>query len=126
MSAKPYLMPCFALMVAIAIAGSAAAQQQRFEGRVLDEKGKALKGVDRGLTALATAHHRSLGETADPTPTRNLFRIGATLHPELRPPQTLANLEAKEDADVGFDWNVLDEWLSEADQTLGSDGRLRR
>jgi len=87
---------------------------------------KALEGVDRGLAALATAHVRSLGEVADTTPTRDLFRIGATLHPELRPQQTLTGLEEKEEAGVGFDWDVLDEWISEADQTLGPDGRLRR
>lgn len=56
---------------------------------------------------------------------RDLFRIGATLHPELRPRQ-VAGLEEKEDAGEGSDWDVPDEWLSEADQTLGPDGRLRR
>jgi hypothetical protein len=86
---------------------------------------KALEGVDRGLAALASAHFRSLGEIADTTPARDLFRIGATLHPELRPQSTLAELEEKEDAGVGFDWDVVDKWLSEEDQTLAPDGTLR-
>ena len=85
---------------------------------------KALEGVDCGLAALAEAHHRSLGEIADTTPTWDLFRVGVTLHAELRPQATLAELEDKEEAGMGFDWDVLDEWLSEVDQTLTADGRL--
>ncbi len=40
--------------------------------------------------------------------------------------QTLAELEEKEDAAMGSDWDVPEEWISEEDQTLGPDGRLRR
>ncbi len=83
---------------------------------------KALEGVDLGLSALANAHSRSPSGIADTTSARDLFRIGATLHPELRPQQTLAELEDQEDVGFRSDWDVIDEWIAEADQTLGPDG----
>jgi RNA polymerase sigma factor (sigma-70 family) len=86
---------------------------------------KAVEGVDRGLVALATAHMRSVGETVDTTPARDLFRIGVALNPELHPQPTLGELEETEKEEATFDWAVLDEWLAEADETFGDEGALR-
>ncbi len=115
----------FALTNAIAVADrlsltSAEALEQSLR--------KALAGVDRGLAALANAQYRSLGEISDTTATRDLFRIGVTLNPDLHTRPTLGELEEWEELEQeeGFDWDVPDEWLSEADQTLGPDGTLRR
>jgi hypothetical protein len=86
---------------------------------------KALEGVDRGLTALATERHRSFAEIADTTTARDLFRIGITLNPELHPQPTLGELEDFEADLEELDWDVPHEWLSEEDETLDSTGRLK-
>ena len=83
---------------------------------------KAVGGIDRGLAELAKARDQSLGEVLDATRPLDLFRIGATLDPQLRPAKTLADLEELEWRD---DWNVELEEISEEDSTLRGDGRPR-
>ena len=50
---------------------------------------KAVQGIDRGLEALAQSRHESPGHILDHTLPMDLFRIGATLDPSLRPPRAL-------------------------------------
>ncbi len=83
---------------------------------------KAVAGIDRGLAELSLAQDRSLGEVLDATRPLDLFRIGATLDPMLRPAKTLADLEELEYRD---DWNIELEEISEEDSTLGGEGRPR-
>ncbi|MGH0029367.1 MAG: DUF6178 family protein [Myxococcota bacterium] len=63
---------------------------------------KALRGVERGLVALARARGLPPVAVLAGTPARDLFRIGVTLDPSLRPAARVADL----DADDGADWNV--------------------
>lgn len=84
---------------------------------------KALRGIDRGLAELARARGQSLGVVLDGIQPLDLFRIGATLDPSLRPSQTRADLD---EAEERWDWDVEPEMISEADQTIAPDGRLRR
>ena len=84
---------------------------------------KALRGIDRGLAEIARAQNQSLGAVLDATPPLDLFRIGATLDPDLRPSASLGDLE---DDEEGADWNVELEMISEEDRTLGGDGRPKR
>ena len=81
---------------------------------------KALRGIDRGLAELARARNQSLGSVLDRTPPLDLFRIGATLDPDLRPRKSRAHLELEEEQ---ADWNVETEMIAEEDMTLGADAR---
>jgi hypothetical protein len=83
---------------------------------------KTRRGIERGLLELARSQNRPIDVVLDATPTLDLFRIGATLDPELRP--TLSRADPIEEEE-GVDWSVEREMISEADQTLGSDGRLK-
>jgi hypothetical protein len=83
---------------------------------------KALRGIDRGLAELAKSRHQSHGRVLDTTVPLDLFRIGATLDPELRQGRPLAEHDQETSHD---DWNVETEEIDEADQTVSRDGRLR-
>jgi hypothetical protein len=82
---------------------------------------KALRGIERGLAAGVRARSQSPGTVLDATPALDLFRIGATLDPELSPRKTRADLREDEQR---ADWNLETEIISEADQTLRGDGFL--
>jgi hypothetical protein len=58
-------------------------------------------------------------------PVLDLFRIGATLEPELRPVRTVADLKREEADGADWDWNEIREMIAEADRTIGADGRLK-
>ncbi len=47
---------------------------------------KAVRGLDRGLAEVAAARRAAAGSVLEHVPALELFRIGATLDPELRPP----------------------------------------
>ena len=81
---------------------------------------KALRGIDRGLAELAKARNQDPAAILDATKPLDLFRIGATVDPDLRPSTSVADLVEEEDRD---DWNVETEMISEEDQTLGRKGR---
>jgi hypothetical protein len=89
---------------------------------------KAMRGIDRGLAALARARNQSPAAVLNGTPPLDLFRVGATLarkardDKDLRPRKTLADLE---DEEACADWNLRSETISETDPTLDPDGRLR-
>jgi hypothetical protein len=57
--------------------------------------GKAVRGIERGLRELSRARGQSPDRILDTTLPLDLFRIGATLDPEIRPPSK-AELEAQE------------------------------
>ncbi len=67
---------------------------------------KAVRGIDRGLEALAKARRQTPGEVLDRTAPFDLFRVGATLDPELRPGHTLEDIEEEE---ATADWAVQTE-----------------
>ena len=67
---------------------------------------KAVRGIDRGLAARAHAQRLSPGQVLDRTAPFDLFRIGATLDPALRPGRTLDDIEAEE---AVADWSVQTE-----------------
>jgi len=83
---------------------------------------KALRGIEAGLAALHERHDRPLGELLESVTPLDLFRIGASLEPELGRTQTASRFGAEEKLD---DWNVETETLDAEDQTVGLDGRLR-
>ena len=66
---------------------------------------KAVRGIDRGLRALATARRQTPGEVLDRTAPFDLFRIGVGLDPELRPGRSLADIEDEQEAATA-DWDV--------------------
>lgn len=82
--------------------------------------GKALRGIDRGLAELARARDQSLAAVLDAVPPLDLFRIGATLDPDLRPRKTRAQLVEEEER---ADWHVETEPIADEDRTLAPDGR---
>lgn len=82
---------------------------------------KALHGIERGLESLARARSLAVDVVLDTTPPVELFRIGATLDPALRPRKSLADVEAEQ---ARSDWNRERETISENDRTLSADGRL--
>lgn len=110
----------FALANALAVADRALLMEPETVEQSLE---KAVRGIDRGLEALARARNQTLGAVLDATPPLDLFRIGATLDPDLRPRITLADLVKEEEL---ADWNVELEMISEEDSTLGGDGRLKQ
>ena len=71
---------------------------------------KAVNGIDRGLEALARARSQPAHRVLDATRPLDLFRIGATLDSDLRPPsRTLGDLDAEDPAeDYDIDTEVLD------------------
>ena len=89
-------------------------------GSVAASFGKALRGIDRGLAELARARDQSLAVVLDGVEPLDLFRIGATLDPSLRPGTTLSEFDEEEERP---DWDVETETISEEDQTLAPDGR---
>jgi hypothetical protein len=110
----------------MALANSlAVADQQPLAERETVEKSvaKALRGIDRGLAEVSRARSRSLAAVLDATRPLDLFRLGASLDPTLQPHKTLAQLEREAEPDS--DWNEIREMISEADMTVGYDGRLK-
>lgn len=83
---------------------------------------RAVAGIDRGIAELARVRGQAPGTVLDTTAPLDLFRIGATLQPELGRRMTLADLEAEEE---NSDWGRKTEEIAEEDRTVGSDGRLR-
>ena len=83
---------------------------------------KAVRGIERGIAAVAERDGCSPATVLTSVDPFRLFRAGATLEGSLRPMKTLAELEREENAD---DWAVPTETISEHDQTLGEDGSLR-
>jgi hypothetical protein len=83
---------------------------------------RAHRGIERGLVELSRSQNRPIDVVLDATPALDLFRIGATLEPALRPQVSLADLVEDQD---GVDWGVETEMISEADRAVGSDGRLK-
>ncbi len=83
---------------------------------------KALRGIDRGIAELANTRRQSLGTVLDTTLPLDLFRVGATLDPELRRGKSLAE---HEEETASADWNVETEVIDEADRTVSRDGRPR-
>ncbi|MBW2232651.1 MAG: hypothetical protein JRG92_20830 [Deltaproteobacteria bacterium] len=81
---------------------------------------KALRGVERGLVELARARNERPAKLLNEVVPLDLFRIGATVDPDLGRGKSLTDLDA---AQSQADWNELIELISEADQTLGRDGR---
>ena len=67
---------------------------------------KSARGIDRGLEALAKRRRESPSRILDQTEPLDLFRIGATLDPDLRPNLSLGDLEAEEEQ---ADWAVESE-----------------
>ncbi len=89
-------------------------------GSVEASFGKALRGIDRGLAELARGRDQSRSVVLDGVQPLDLFRIGATLDPSLRPSKTLAQLQEEEERS---DWDVETEMIDEEDMTLAPDGR---
>lgn len=83
---------------------------------------KAIRGIEGGLAALHERHGRPVGELLDAVAPLDLFRVGASLDPELGRSQTASKFHYEEKLD---DWNVETETLDAEDQTVGLDGRLR-
>ena len=79
---------------------------------------KAVRGIERGLVALAEAHDRPASDVLDRVPPTQLFRVGATLDPSLRPSKTIFDVETEEASDA---WAVPTEVIDPADATLGGD-----
>lgn len=73
---------------------------------------KAVRGIDRGLVELAKARGQRPSEILDSTSPPDLFRIGATLDPELKPGRALGDLEEEEEHP---DWDVEIEVLDPDD-----------
>jgi hypothetical protein len=86
---------------------------------------KAVRGIDRGLEEAARAQDRTPAMVLQAVPVLDLFRIGATLEPELRPVRTVADLKREEADGADWDWNEIREMIAEADRTIGADGRLK-
>jgi hypothetical protein len=86
---------------------------------------KARRGIELGLAELSRSQNRPADVVLDATPALDLFRMGATLARDLRPTVVMANPSEEEDAldDIRGDWGIETERISEADQTVGSDGR---
>ncbi len=83
---------------------------------------KALRGIDAGLAAIARANDRPASAVLNQTPALDLFRVGATLDPELRRGR---GVDAFEGDLERADWAVEEEVLGDADRVLGPDGRPR-
>ena len=64
---------------------------------------KAARGIDRGLEALMRARGESASRVLDQTRPLDLFRIGASIDPSLRPKRSLGDLDLEEAA---ADWGV--------------------
>ena len=99
---------------------------------------RALRGIDRGLSELAKRHDESPAHVLDTTQPLDLFRIGATLDPTLRPAKSAADLDEAEAREFGKtsaddqrgaqldrDWNLELEEISDEDRTLGRDEKPR-
>jgi len=99
---------------------------------------KVVRGIDRGLAELARRRHQSPGQVLDTTQPLDLFRIGATLDPTLRPTRSPADLDEAERRDFGKsaaddprgaqldrDWNLELDEIADQDRTLGRDERPR-
>lgn len=99
---------------------------------------KAVHGIDVALSELARRRGRPESQILDAVPPLDLFRIGATLSPDLRPLKTRARLDNTEARTFGTseaddphgarldrDWNVELEEISETDAAVGPDGRPR-
>jgi hypothetical protein len=82
---------------------------------------KAVRGIERGLVAIAEQRGRGVESVLASVAPTLLFRAGATLDPTLRPHKTVAELENGENTD---DWAVPTEMIAPEDQTLGDDGAL--
>jgi hypothetical protein len=67
---------------------------------------KAVRGIDRGLEAVARARRLTPGQALDRTVPFELFRIGATLDPALRRGRTMKEIEEEE---AIADWAVQTE-----------------
>ena len=65
-----------------------------------------MRGIDRGLAEQARAHRLGLGQVLDQTAPFDLFRVGATLDPTLRPGRSMADIEEEE---AVADWSVQTE-----------------
>jgi len=68
---------------------------------------KAITGIDRGLEALATARSQSPARVIDQTQPVDLFRVGVTLDPELRPDVSAAQLD-EEDETPSWDLETVE------------------
>jgi hypothetical protein len=77
---------------------------------------KAMRGVERGLAELARSRGQDPGAVLEATRPHDLFRVGATLDPELRPGLPVAPDERP------ADWGVDAQEISAADRTLRGDG----
>lgn len=67
---------------------------------------KAVRGISRGLDALARAQQLSPGQVLDRSAPFELFRVGATLDRALRPGRTMKEIEEEE---ATADWAVQTE-----------------
>ena len=77
---------------------------------------KAVRGIERGLVALAEAHAQTPTEVLDRTAPMHLFRVGATLDATLRPAKTIFELETEEASDP---WAVRTEALDDDATVVG-------
>jgi hypothetical protein len=84
---------------------------------------KALRGIDRGLRELARTRNEAAARVLDQTAPLDLFRIGATLDPELGHGKTLADLAP--DEEHAADWQQLTEMIAQEDMTIAPDGKPR-
>jgi hypothetical protein len=84
---------------------------------------KALRGIERGLVELSRSRNERPARLLVEFAPLDLFRVGVTADPELGRGKTAAELEKEE---TSSDWAELIEMISEADRTLGEDGRPRR
>jgi hypothetical protein len=81
---------------------------------------KAIRGIERGLAELSKNRNQAPSAVLETTVPLDLFRVGATLDPSLRPSKSPADLAE----DLGRqDWDVETEVISEADRTLGRSGQ---
>lgn len=69
---------------------------------------KALRGLDRGLDALALARRLTPGQVLERVAPFEIFRVGATLDPALRPGRTMDEIEEEEERATS-DWAVRTE-----------------
>ncbi len=73
---------------------------------------KALRGIERGISEIATVHGRTPGSVLDAVSPRDLFRIGVTLDASLHPEMgALRSQEDREDED----WDVSTMTLTDED-----------